>query len=83
MAYDKFIAPKKNMDDSAGIVVIIRKDNGTNDQFWIGHTDKSREVFIETFSKKVETIRHSKSSGESTEHINEELKAESMWIRRK
>lgn len=81
MAYDKFVAPRKN-DDASGIVVVIRKDDGTNDQFWIG-PDKSREVFIETFTKKVETIRHSKASGESTERVNEELSVQSVWTRRK
>ena len=83
MAYDKFIAPKKNKDDSAGMVVIIRKDDGTNEQFWIGHTDKSKEIFIQTFSARVDNIRHSQLSGQSTEHANEELKIESLWIRRK
>lgn len=82
MAYEKFIASKKN-NDSSGIVVVIRKDDGTNDQFWIGHTDKSREVFVQTFTKKVETIRRSKATGESTERVNEELSVNSMWTRRK
>jgi hypothetical protein len=83
MAYDKFIAPKKNKNDNAGIVIIIRKDDGTNEQFWIGNTDKSKEVFIETFTQKIETIRHSKVSGESTERINKELSVQSIWTRRK
>jgi hypothetical protein len=83
MAYDKFIAPKKNKDDNAGIVIIIRKDDHTNEQFWIGNTDKSKDVFIETFTQKVETIRHSKVPGESTERINEELSVQSIWTRRK
>jgi len=86
LAYDKFIAPKKDRkdrNDSAGIVVIIRKDDGTNEQFWIGHTDKTKGIFIKTFSEKLETIRCSKLPGQSTEHVIEELNTESIWIRRK
>ena len=63
MAYDKFIAQKKNKNDIAEIVVIIRKDDGTNEQFWIGHTNKSKEIFIKTFSEKVEIIRYSELPG--------------------
>lgn len=83
MAYDKFIAPKKDKNESAGIVVIIRKNDGTNEQFWIGHTDKTKEIFIKSFSEKVETVRRSELPGESTERAIEELKTESIWIRRK
>ncbi|MFA5386010.1 MAG: hypothetical protein WC364_15370 [Eubacteriales bacterium] len=83
LAYDKFIAPKKDKKDNAGIVVIIRKDDHTNEQFWIGNTDKSKDVFIETFTEKIETIRHSKLSGESTERINKELSVKTIWTRRK
>jgi hypothetical protein len=83
MAYDKFIEPKKNKDDSAGIIVIIRKDDGTNEQFWIGHTEKSKEIFIQTFSESVDNIRHSQIPGQSTEQAKEELKIDSLWIRRK
>ena len=82
-AYDKFIAPKKDKNDSAGIVVIIRKDDGTNEQFWIGHTDKTKEIFIKTFSEKVETLRRSELPGQSTEHTIEKINTESIWIRRK
>ena len=83
LAYEKFIAPQKTKDDNAGIVIIIMKDDGTNEQFWIGNTDKSKEVFIETFTQKIETIRYSKVSGDSTEHINKELSIQSIWTKRK
>jgi hypothetical protein len=83
MAYDKFIAQKKNKDDNTGIVVVIRKDDGTNEQFWIGHTDKSKEIFIKTFSEKVDTIRHSELPGQSTEHAIKEIETKSIWIRRR
>jgi hypothetical protein len=83
MAYEKFIAPNKNKDDSSGIVIIIKKDNGTSHQFWIGHNDKSKEIFIQTFSNKVDHIKHSELPGESTSQTNYTLQTESIWIRRK
>jgi hypothetical protein len=83
MAYEKFIVPKKKKDDNAGIVVIIQKDNGMSDQFWIGNTDKSKEIFIQSFSHKVNKIRNSELPGESTSHTNDKLRIESLWIRRK
>jgi len=83
LAYDKFIAPKKKKNKSAGIVIIIQKDNGANDQFWIGHTDNSKEIFIQTFSKKVDGIRRSRVPGESTNRSIEELRHMELWVRRK
>jgi hypothetical protein len=83
MAYEKFIVPTKKKDDDSGIVVIIRKDNGITDQFWIGNTDKSKEIFIQNFSHKIDNIRNSEVPGESTSHTNEKLSYESIWIRRK
>jgi hypothetical protein len=83
MVYDNFIVPTKNKDDSAGIVVIIPKDNGGSDQFWIGHKEKSKKIFIETFSHKIDTIRNSELPGESTSYTNEKLRTEKIWIRRK
>jgi hypothetical protein len=83
LAYDHFIASKKSDSDNAGIVLIIRKDNGTSDQFWIGNTHKNREAFIEDFTHKIETIRHTDVAGESTEHVIEEIGMKSLWTRRK
>jgi len=81
--YEKFIEPKKSKNDNAGIVVIIRKDNGESNQFWIGNTEKSKEIFIQIFSHEVEQIRNSELPGESTSQTNDKLKIESLWIRRK
>jgi hypothetical protein len=82
-AYDHFIAPKKSDSDDAGIVIIVRKDNGTSDQFWIGNSAKNQEAFIGDFTHKIESIRHTDVAGESTEHVIEELHMTSLWIRRK
>jgi len=81
--YEKVIAPRKNKNDNAGIIVIINKDNGTSEQYWIGNTEKSKEIFIDKFSHEVDKIMNSEIPGESTSHINEKLRIESLWIRRK
>jgi hypothetical protein len=60
--------------------IIIRKDDGKIDEFPNGLTD---EVSVEKFSRTVETIKHSEASGESTEHVIEETRSESIWTRRK
>ncbi len=83
-AYDHFIAPKKKSEsDNAGIVIIVRKDNGTSDQFWIGNSAKNQEPFILDFTHKIESMRHTDVAGESTEHVIEELRMKSLWTRRK
>jgi len=82
-AYDRFIASKKSRSDNAGIVLVVMKDNGTTDQFWIGNTHKNREAFIEDFTHKIETIRHTDVAGESTEHVIEEIGMKSLWTRRR
>jgi len=82
-AYDRFIAPKKSDSDDAGIFLALMKDNGTIDQLWIGNTHKNREAFIEDFTHKIETIRHTDVAGESTEHVIEEIGMKSLWTRRK
>jgi len=83
MAYDHFIASKKRGSDNAGIVLIVRKDNGTSDQFWIGNTYKNREAFIEDFTHKIDSIRRTDVAGESTEHVIEETHMKLLWTRRK
>ena len=81
--YHDFIASSKSASENAGIVLIVRKDNGTSDQFWIGNTHKNREAFIKDFTHKIESIRHTDVAGESTEHVIEELHMKSLWTRRK
>ncbi len=83
MAYDRFIAPTKTDSSDAGIVVLLRKDDGTSDQFWIGKTDDCQSVFVENFSHKVETIRHADGDGESDERIVDEVRRDRLWVRRK
>jgi hypothetical protein len=83
MAYEKFIKPKKNKNDSAGIVVIIQKDNRENVQFWIGNTEKSKDIFIQNFSHQVDNIINSEIPGESTSRTNDKLRIDSLWVRRK
>ena len=82
-AYDHFIASKKSGSDNAGIVLIVRKDNGMSDQFWIGNTHKNREAFIKDFTHTIESIRRSDVAGESTEHVIEEIHIKSLWTRRR
>jgi hypothetical protein len=82
-AYEHFIASKKSDLGNAGIVLIVRKDNGMSDQFWIGNTHKNREAFIEDFTHKIESIKHTDVAGESTEHVIEEIRMKSLWTRRK
>ena len=81
-AYDRLIAPVKDDTDNGGIVLIIGKDNGTSDQFWIGNTHRDRAAFIEEFTHKVETIRQSDVAGGLTEHVVEEIHVGSQWVRR-
>jgi hypothetical protein len=82
-AYDHFIASRKSHLRNAGIVLIVRKDNGLSDQFWIGNTHKNQEAFIEDFTHKIESIKHTDVVGESTERVIEEIRMKSLWIRRK
>lgn len=57
-AYEKFIAPKKKShQDDAGIYVVISRPDGTIEKFWIGNTEKDREVFVSKFSKTITEIR--------------------------
>jgi len=81
-AYKMFIAPKKTDSNKPAILVIINKDNGTTDQFWIDD-DQHRETFIEDFTHKVESISTTNVDGESTQHMIEEIHTKSRWTRRK
>jgi hypothetical protein len=83
IAYDRFIAPKKSDSDNLGIYLVVMKDNGTTDQFWLGTTHKNRDAFIKEFTHKIETIRHTDVAGESTEHVIEEIGMKSLWTLRK
>jgi uncharacterized protein DUF2442 len=58
MAYERFIAPKKSKEqDDGGIYIVISRPDGTIENFWIGNTEKEREVFISKFSKTVTDVR--------------------------
>jgi hypothetical protein len=83
MAYEKFIVPNKKKDDNAGIFIIIQKDNGMSEQFWIGNTEKSKDIFIQNFSHQIEKIINSEIPGESTSRTNDKLRIDSLWVRRK
>jgi hypothetical protein len=83
MAYDKFIAPKKKDKDTAGIVIILQRDDGSSSQFWIGNMQKSQDVFVKEFSKTFEAVRSSDRDGNSTERIVATLEQRELWIRRK
>src|SRR6266850_4763147 len=57
-AYEKFIAPKKtSQQDDAGIYIMITRPDGTIEKFWIGNTERDREVFVSKFSKTITEIR--------------------------
>jgi hypothetical protein len=82
-AYDKFIAPKKSDKDSAGIVIILQRDDGTSSQFWIGNMQKGQDMFMKEFSKTLEAVRSSDREGNSTERLVAKLQQRELWIRRK
>ena len=84
MAYDKFIAEKKrNPDDTAGLYIAIEHPDGTLYQFWLGNEYKDRELFIEEFTEKMESLRDDERVAEFTHQKIQELEALDLIVRRK
>ncbi len=82
-AYEKFIAPKKHSQrDDAGIHIVIRRPDGTIDKFWIGNTEKNREVFVSKFSATITEIRDADDPSFWREAVAE-IEETGTWVRQK
>ncbi len=70
-AYDKFIAPKKAGERSAGIIVQITPTPGHPVQFWIGGTHNDRGAFIAEFKEQVTPIQSLSSDSEYAQAVDQ------------
>lgn len=55
-AYEKFVAPIKK--DNARVFVQFKNEEGKIVQFSIGSEYKDKKIFIETFTKKIESLNN-------------------------
>lgn len=78
--YERFIKPHKESKPTAGLVISIRCDDGSSAQFWLGHVDKDRDIFIRTFCERITKIRNSTNQDGSTESILNELRTSRLWV---
>lgn len=82
-AYEKFIAPKKaRQQDDAGIYIMIARPEGTIEKFWIGNTERDREVFISRFSKTITEIREVDDASFWRASVAE-IEETGFWVRQK
>jgi hypothetical protein len=82
-AYEKFIAPKKtSQQDDAGIYIVISRPDGTVEKFWIGNTERDREVFVSKFSKTITDIRDADDPSFWRGAVAE-IEESGIWIRQK
>lgn len=82
MAYDRFIAAKKRREsDTEGIYIHL--DSGGNSKFWLGNHDRDKELFIETFTKKVSKFRETERAEDLYQKTQEDIRQSGIWIRRR
>ena len=55
-AYEKFVVPSKK--DNARIFVQFKNEEGKFEQFSIGSEYKDKNIFIQTFTRKVESLNN-------------------------
>ncbi len=82
LAYDKLIAPQKPRNGNAGLVLMLRGDDGSLNSLWIGNQYRDRDLFIQKFTAKVEAARNAGSNGASTERVVNQVKFSGHWVRR-
>ncbi len=82
-AYEKFIAPKKiSQQDDAGIYIVISRPDGTIEKFWIGNTERHRDIFVSKFSKKITEIRNADDPSFWREAVAE-IEETGIWVQQK
>jgi hypothetical protein len=82
-AYERFIVPRKKADSNAGLISMIRTDDGSLTSFWIGNQYRDRNHFLEEFTAKVEMTRSTEADGKTTEKVVAEIRSGGGWVRRK
>lgn len=83
LAYEKFIASRHSASSNAGLILMIRTDDGELTSFWIGNQHRDRDLFIEEFTAKVEAARRAETDGQATERMVAEVRFSGHWVRRK
>jgi len=83
MAYDKFIAPKKKHNATAGLYIVIHLSDKERIEFWIGNTHIAKDEFIKEFTSKVTTFRNTKEARKEFEATKQQVSRSGNWIKRK
>lgn len=82
-AYEKFIKPAKINDDTGGLYINIDSQKEGRTEFWLGNTDKDKEVFIQNFTTKISSFQKTESAAQLYEVTELEIKHSGSWIKRK
>jgi hypothetical protein len=82
MAYDKFIAAKKDRDSNAGIILHLAPSNpDIQINFWLGDRQKTQEEFTADFVEQVSAVTDAKDSSYH-ESIDAVMSGATSWIPR-
>ena len=82
-AYEKFIKPLRDRDpkSTAGLFIQVREKDGRSTQFFVGPEYKDKDVFIQTFTERVETLRVVQDDKGNQRGLRDEIERSGTWVR--
>jgi len=83
MAYEKFIARKRQKNSDAGIYIVIHLSEKERIEFWIGKTHNDKDQFINEFTFRVTEFSKSKKSKKKFNEIKKDITHSGVWKKRK
>ena len=82
MAYDKFIAAKKEPDTNAGIILYLAPSNpDIQINFWLGERQKTKEEFTDDFVQQVSSVADTENSTYQ-DSIDAVMSGATSWVPR-